>query len=290
LPPASAFEQGETPAMTWTTFDLDIFDNIATIRLNRPDELNSFVPALWRELPEAVAAIDRQASARVIVIASTGRHFTAGMDLTALTGLVPGGGGGDARERAQIMRLVADLQETFNVLERARMPVIAAVQGGCIGAGLDMVTACDLRHATADAFFCLQEINLALTADVGTFPRILRHMPDGVARELAFTGARLDAARAERIGLVNAVHADVEAMMAAVTATARTIAAKSPLAVWGSKEMLNYARDHTGADTLRHVAVWQAGMLHAGEIARAVEAQEQQRPASFADLLADRKL
>jgi enoyl-CoA hydratase len=276
--------------MTWTTFDLDIADNIATLRLNRPDELNSFVLALWRELPEAVAAIDRKASARVIVIASSGRHFTAGMDLSVLAGLAPGGCADDVRERARIMRLVADLQSSFTVLEQTRMPVIAAVQGGCIGAGLDMVTACDLRYATADAFFCVQEINLALTADVGTFPRILRHMPDGLARELAFTGARLDAARAERIGLVNAVFADRDAMMTAVMDTARTIAAKSPLAIWGSKEMLNYARDHAGADALRHVAVWQAGMLHHGEIARAIKAQRDKADAQFADLPADRDL
>lgn len=276
--------------MTWTTFDLDISGEIATLRFNRPDALNTFVPALWRELPQAVAMIDREASARVIVISSSGRHFTAGMDLSALTSLTPQEGGDEARERARIMRFVGDLQETFNVLERARMPVIAAVQGGCIGAGLDLVTAADLRYATADAFFCLHEINLALTADVGTFPRILRHMPDGMARELAFTGARLDATRAERIGLVNAVYADAEAMMSAVMATARSIAAKSPLALWGSKEMLNYARDHATADTLRHVAVWQAGMLHHGEIARAVEAQGDKREAHFAGLAPDRKL
>jgi len=276
--------------MTWTTFDLDIADDIATLRFNRPDALNTFVPALWRELPQAVAMIDREASARVIVISSTGRHFTAGMDLSALTSLTPRESGDEARERARIMRLVGELQETFNVLERARMPVIAAVQGGCIGAGLDLVTAADLRYATADAFFCLHEINLALTADVGTFPRILRHMPDGMARELAFTGARLDAARAERIGLVNAVYAEAEAMMSAVMATARSIAAKSPLAVWGSKEMLNYARDHSTADALRHVAVWQAGMLHHGEIARAVEAQGERREARFAGLTPDCKL
>ncbi len=276
--------------MTWTTFDLDIVDNIASIRLNRPDALNTFVPALWRELPEAVTAIDREASARVIVIASTGRHFTAGMDLSALTGLAPQEGGDEVRERARIMRLVAELQESFNVLERARMPVIAAVQGGCVGAGLDMVTACDLRYATADAFFCLHEINLALTADVGTFPRILRHMPDGMAREMAFTGARLDATRAASIGLVNAVYPDSDAMMSAVTEAARTIAAKSPLAVWGSKEMLNYARDHATADTLAHVAVWQAGMLHQAEVLRAVKAQADGKEAGFADLPADRDL
>jgi len=276
--------------MTWTTFDLDIADDIASLRFNRPDALNSFVPALWRELPQAVAMIDREALARVIVIAASGRHFTAGMDLSALTGLAPEKGADEVRERARVMRLVGELQETFNVLERARMPVIAAVQGGCIGAGLDLVTACDLRYATADAFFCLHEINLALTADVGTFPRILRHMPDGMAREMAFTGARLDAPRAERIGLVNAVYADAEAMMSAVMETAATIAAKSPLALWGSKEMLNYARDHSTADALRHVAVWQAGMLHHAETARAVEAQREKRQARFAGLAPDRAL
>ena len=273
-------------------FDLTVTDKIAHIRLNRPDDLNSFTPALWRELPRCVQRIDREAAARVIVVSSTGRHFTAGMDLAAFASLGPGGGDAGTepgRANAALMRTVSALQDTFTCLERARMPVIAAVQGGCIGAGVDLISACDLRFASRDAFFCIHEINLAMTADVGTFPRLQRLIPEGIARELAYTGNRLDAARAERIGLVNGVADDHAALMEQVLAMARQIAEKSPLAVWGSKEMLNYGRDHSTADSLNHVATWQAGMLQSAEIGKAIAAQQNKTTAAFDDLPRDRE-
>jgi enoyl-CoA hydratase len=162
--------------------------------------------------------------------------------------------------------------------------VLAAVHGCCIGAGVDMIAACDVRYAAADAFFQVQEINIGMTADMGTFPRLTRLIPDGWVRELAYTGGRLDAATAERIGLVNRVFDTREAMVAHALETAREIAARSPLAVAGSKRMLNYARDHTTADALDYVATWNAAMLSPDHMAEALRAKQEGRTPEFADL------
>ena len=271
--------------MAHECFDLEVADGIAHIRLSRPDALNTFVRAFWRELPEAVADLDRSAAARVIVVSSTGRHFTAGIDLGVFQAFGPPSGAEPGRTRAALMRTVEAMQETFTCLDRARMPVIAAIQGGCIGAGVDMVSACDMRYCTADAFFSIHEINIGMTADVGTFPRLPHLIPQGMVRELAYTGRRLPAARAREIGLVNEVYDTHEAMMAAVMATAAEIAARSPLAVWGSKEMINYARDHTIADGLRHIATWQAGMFHEPDLKEGLTAQAEKRRPRYDDLL-----
>jgi enoyl-CoA hydratase/carnithine racemase len=169
------------------------------------------------------------------------------------------------------------------------MPVIAAIQGGCIGGAVDMTSACDIRYCTADAFFCIQEINIAMTADVGTFPRLCRLIPQGWVRELAYTGRRLPAQKAKEIGLVNEVFADHATMMAAVMATAREIAAKNPVAVTGSKVMINYARDHSTADALDYIALWQTGMFARSHMAEAFKAQQEKRAAKFPDLVPVKK-
>lgn len=272
--------------MAHQCFDLEIADGIAHIRLSRPDALNTFVSDLWRELPQVVAELDANARARVIVISSTGRHFTAGIDLGLVQSLFPTAGSEPGRSRAALMQTIEAMQATFSCLDRARMPVIAAIQGGCIGAGVDMISACDMRYCTADAFFSIHEINIGMTADVGTFPRLPHLIPQGIVRELAYTGRRLPAVRAREVGLVNEVYDSHEAMMIAVMATAAEIAARSPLAVWGSKEMINYARDHTIADGLSRVATWQAGMFHEPDLREGLAAQAEKRTPRYDDLLA----
>jgi enoyl-CoA hydratase len=163
------------------------------------------------------------------------------------------------------------------------MPVLAAIQGGCIGGGVDMVSACDMRYATADAFFCIQEINIGMTADVGTLQRLPKLIPEGVVREYAYTGRRMPASRAYELGFVNAVYADHAALLAGVHEVAAEIAAKSPLAVWGSKEMITYARDHTVADGLDRVATWNAAVLLSADLAEAAAAAREKRPPVFRD-------
>jgi len=274
--------------MAYECFEVNVADRVAHVRMCRPEKRNSMIRSFWRELPEIVRDIDDAAEARAIVISSTGPHFTAGMDL-AVFAEEDGAAVPKAVRGARLYESILMLQETFSCLERCRVPVLAAVQGGCIGGGVDMVTACDLRYATADAFFCVQEINIGMTADVGTFPRLAKVIPDGVAREMAFTGCRLPAQRAREVGLVNEVYADQTAMLAAVLETARTIADKSPLAVYGSKRMLNYARDHSTADGLDYIGVWNASMFQPGEMAEAFTAQREKRAAEFTALPPRRK-
>jgi len=275
--------------MSWTVFDLEISDHIAHIRFNRPEKLNSFNPDLWQELPDAVRQIDEEGEARVIVISSSGKHFTAGMDLSVFASFENDDEVEPARANAAFMQLVKSLQQTFTTIANCRLPVIAAIQGGCIGAGLDLITACDLRYASSDAYFSLHEINIGMVADVGTFPRLQKLIPPGIAREMAFTGEPLPAARAELIGLVNEVFDDHDELLDGAMVVAEKIAAKSPMALWGSKAVLNFGAEHSTADTLEHIATWQAGMFSHEDIKAALTAQQGKTTARF-DPLADKKV
>jgi enoyl-CoA hydratase len=274
-----------------TCFEIEEVERVAHVRLCRPDQLNTMIPAFWRELPEVIATISDAGRARAIVLSSTGRHFSAGMDLAVFGGegvvgrAAPGEPPEAGRVRANLRVGILHLQEAFTALERARMPVLAAIQGGCIGGAVDMVCAADLRYATADAFFCIQEINIGMTADVGTLQRMPKLVPEGIVREYAYTGRRLPAARAHAVGFVNGLFDDHEALLAGVHEVAAEIAARSPLAIWGSKEMITYARDHTVADGLNHIATWQAGMFHAADMAEELAAKAEGRPTAHTDLL-----
>jgi len=273
-----------------TCFDLSIDNKIALVTLNRPDAHNSMTRDFWNELPALIEEIDSGAQARVIVLASNGKHFTSGMDLSVFTEGGLAAASQDPAIAAEAFRnLVKLLQRSFSCLDECRIPVLAAVQGGCIGAGVDMISACDIRYATEDAFFQIQEINLGMTADVGTFPRLCKLIPEGWVRELAYTGGRLPAAKAREIGLVNEVFPNQAAMLAHVMQVAAEIAAKSPLAVTGSKRMINYARDHAIADALDYIATWQAGMFAAPHMMEHFSAKAQKRPAVLPDLLPLRK-
>ena len=273
--------------MTETTcFKLSIENKVAHIVLNRPEAMNSMPRAFWNELPALVHDIDDHAKARAIVISSTGKHFTAGMDLSVFTdGEGVNASGADEWSRAEAFRqFVLTLQGSFNCLDNARMPVLVAIQGGCIGGGVDFVSACDMRYATEDAFFQIQEINIGMTADVGTFPRLCKLIPEGWVRELAYAGRRLPAQRAKEIGLVNETFPTQEAMLAHVMDLAAEIASKAPVAVAGSKRMINYARDHSIADGLDYIATWQAGMFAPPHMMEAFAAKAQKRAPNFADL------
>jgi enoyl-CoA hydratase len=274
--------------MTAEPLKTTIDGKVATITLNRTDALNALDRPFWSAFRETVEKLDATGEIRALVIASTGKHFTAGMDLSVFQTMPDMSGVETGRHRAELMRTVVRLQETFSCLEKARFPVIAAIQGGCIGAGVDMISACDMRYCSEDAFFCIQEINIGMTADVGTFPRLQKVMSDAVAREMAFTGRRLNAERAFAAGFVNEVCKDAGAALEAAQKAAHEIAEKSPLAVWGSKEIMNYGRDHTTADTLKQIAVWQSGMFQDGDMHEAMTAKQEKRPAQFDDLLPDK--
>lgn len=268
--------------MEFICFELETAGNVAHLRMRRPDELNSMIPAFWTELPQAIDELE-SGGARVIVISSTGRHFTSGMDLSVFQS-------GDhlstttAIDRDRLRRLVLKLQDSFNCLDQCRVPIIAAIQGGCIGAGVDMVVACDFRYATTSAFFCIQEINLAMMADLGTLQRLPKLIPEGIARELAYTGDRLPADRAKQCGLVNDIFESEEEMLKNAMSVAEMIAARSPLAVAASKSALNYARDHGVGEALRHAADLQAAIFDGQQIQECFKAKGEKREPVFPEL------
>jgi enoyl-CoA hydratase len=271
-------------------FDVRIADQVAHVVLSRPEKRNSMIPEFWDELPAIVRDLDEGARARAIVISSQGPHFSAGLDLTAFN--AGGGARSEDEDRKRARRTrgasfysdVRRMQYAFTCLEECRVPVLAAIQGGCIGGGVDMVTACDMRYATEDAFLTIFEVNIGMTADVGTFPRLVKLIPEGIVRELAYTGRRMSAHEAQAVGLVNRVFPDQETMLAEVTAIAREIASKAPLAVYGCKRMINYARDHTTADALDYIGIWNASMLQPDEMAEALAANAEKRRGDFVDL------
>ena len=269
-------------------FNLEIADSVAHISFIRPEKRNSMIREFWEELPALVNDIDAGSKARVIVLSSTGPHFTSGIDVSLFGQLAasdaPDKKTRDLQANAAFYDQVLRLQGTFSALEEARIPVLAAVQGGCIGGGLDLVTACDMRYATKEAFFSLFETNLAMTADVGTFPRLAKLIPEGFVKEMAYTGGNISAQNAYRFGLVNEIYDTHEEMVEAVLTIAKDIAKKAPLAVHGCKKLINYSRDHTTADTLDYIAIWNAANFKVDEIMEAMAARAEKRDGQFVDL------
>jgi enoyl-CoA hydratase len=267
-------------------FKVSVDENsVAEISLNRPDAVNSMNGDFWQELPAIVQTLDEQSTARVIILSSVGKHFTAGMDLSVLSNLGSDPEVEPARAAEKLRRWILGLQDTFTALEKARMPVIAATQGACIGGGVDMICATDMRFCTSNAYFNIKETELGITADVGTLQRIQHVMPSGLARELAYSSRNLSADEAAACGFVNKVYADQEQMLEAVRALATDIARHSPLAVHGTKAMLNYSREHSIEDSLNHMATWQAGMMKTPDIDEAMSAMAEKRTPKFANLL-----
>lgn len=269
---------------TLKTLSVSIEHHVAHIELSRPEALNSMIPAFWTELPAVVRQIDADANARVIVISSQGKHFSAGMDLSVFTEMGKSFSGEPARRSERMRRMVLELQDSFNALEEARIPVLVAMQGGVIGGAVDMVSAADCRYCTEDAYFTIKETELGMTADVGTLQRLPHLIPQGLVRELAFTGRNMRAQEAQSCGLVNQVFSDQASMLAAVMAIAAKIAVNSPMAVSGCKEMLNYSRDHSVNDSLNYMATWQAGMFQMPDVQEAMTAGQQKRLPEYAPL------
>jgi enoyl-CoA hydratase len=264
--------------------DLDSVTGIATLELSRPERMNTMAPPFFPALRDSVRRLADDGRTRVLVLRSTGRHFSAGMALDVFassTGMLDTR---TARSRLAFQDGLRRLMACFDVLEEAPFPTVCAVQGGCIGGALDLAAACDLRLCSADAFFTVQEIHIGMAADLGVLQRLPKIVPDGVAREMAYTGDRIDAPRALAIGLVNAVLPDAAALHAHAQALARKMAAKSPLAIAGSKRALNYARDHGTAAALQQMTLLQSAIFDIDEMSTAIAAWKSKQEAGFAPL------
>jgi enoyl-CoA hydratase len=269
--------------MSYTRMTVEVSDKVGHIQLSQPDEYNRMPPAFWTELPAALEELDSRGDVRAIVLSSTGKHFTSGMDVSVFT---------DAREQSwdrgrsgeAARRNLKRMQNVFTGLESVRMPVIAAIQGGCIGGGVDLVAACDMRYCSSEAFFCIQEINIGLAADVGTLQRLPKLIAEGLMRELAYTGRRLYAEEALACGLVNKVYDSHEQMLNGVHDIAAEIAAKSPLAINSTKHLLNYGREHSVSDTLNYQQVWMGAVSQGGEMAKYFAAKAEGVDPQYDDL------
>ena len=264
-------------------FSLTTEAHVAHLVLNRPEAMNTMNPTFWRELHEVLSQLHKEGTARALVISSTGKHFSAGMDLQTF-GSAISMDDTRAEGRAAIFDLLTDMQHTFTLLEQLRMPVIAAIQGGCIGGAVDMVTACCMRYASADAFFCVQEINIGMVADVGTLQRLPKLLPMALVKELAYTGRRLPADKALAWGLVNEVLPTHEAAVAAALQAAKEIAGKPPVAIWGTKQVLHFARDHGVEDGLKQMGWMQGAVWSNANVREAITAMKEKREPQFPPL------
>jgi enoyl-CoA hydratase len=273
---------GYAVAMNTDFFQIELAGNgVAHLQLNRPERLNTLSPPFFPALRDAVRRLNAEGRARVLVLSSTGKHFSAGMALDVFAGGMPMLNTASARSRLAFQDGLRQLMQCFDAIEEARFPVVAAIQGGCIGGALDLAAACDLRVCSADAFFTVQEIHIGMAADLGVLQRLPKIVPPAVAREMAFTGERVGAERALAVGLVNAVLPDAAATLAHALKLAEGIAAKSPLAVAGSKLAINYAVDHPTADALQQMALLQSAIFDIDEMAAAIAAWKSKQPAGF---------
>jgi enoyl-CoA hydratase len=264
-------------------------DHVAILWLDRPRKLNALAPPFWIEFPEAIEALGADDEIRAIVVAAKGRVFTVGLDLEAFATALASGNMDEGAEpapspvaqRMALRRLIKTLQHTVSSVAECPKPVIAAIHGYCIGAGVDLITACDIRYAAANAKFSIRETKLAMVADVGTLQRLPRIIDPGSVAELAYTGRDFDAGEAASLGLVSKVLVDGEAALEAALETAELIAANSPLAVQGTKAILRAGDGRTVDEALDYVALWNAAYLQSDDVGEALAAFVEKRDPKF---------
>ena len=271
--------------MQFETLAVSVDQHIATVKLNRPDKANAMNWQMWQDIRSAMQWADRTPEVRVVIVEGEGKHFTSGIDLTMMMGLQAQiKDDCDGRSREKLRALVLELQDTLSSIERCRKPVLAAIHNGCVGGGVDLISCTDMRYCSADAYFTIKEIDIGMVADVGTLQRLPKLIGNqGIVREMAFTGRKVLADEALRIGLVNQVFETREAMQAGVREMAALIASKSPLSVRGTKEMLNYSRDHSVADGLNYIATWNAAMMMSADLSESMIAMREKRLPKFDD-------
>ncbi|MDB6141855.1 MAG: enoyl-CoA hydratase [Pseudomonas sp.] len=265
----------------YQAFRVELTDNIAHVQINRPEKVNAMNAAFWSEIIEIFQWIDDTDDVRVVVISGAGKHFSSGIDLMLLASVATELGKDVGRNARLLRRKILSMQASFNAVDNCRKPVLAAIQGYCIGGAIDLISACDMRYAAEDAQFSIKEIDMGMAADVGTLQRLPRIIGDGMLRELAYTGRTIGAQEARTIGLVNRTYADTASLLDGVMGIAGEIAAKSPIAITGTKEMISYMRDHRIDDGLEYVATWNAAMLQSTDLRVAVTAHMSKQKAAF---------
>jgi enoyl-CoA hydratase len=269
---------------SFTTIAVRLEEHVAWVALNRPEKANAMNEAMWDEIQVCFEWLDSEPSVRAVVLCGEGRHFCAGIDLAMFASLGQSAEGMEkSRYVEQFRSVILRLQGNLTAIERCRKPVIAAIQGSCVGGGVDIVSACDIRFCCEGAKFSIKEIDIGMVADVGTLQRLPHIVPQGIVRELAYTGRNVYAAEAEKIGLVNNAYDTYEEMIEAVSELAQDIARKSPLAIRGTKQMLLYTRDHSVADALNFQATWNSGMLSFEDVMLAIGASSEGKLADFKD-------
>lgn len=271
-----------TAGERYSCFRVTVEGHVAHVRMSRGEQHNSMNAAYWKELPLVIDEVEANAAVRAMILSAEGKSFCSGMDLSvfAKESLLATE---TSTQRERLRRLVLHLQSALTRIERCRVPVIAAIQGACIGAGLDLAAACDLRYASTDAFFTIHEINLGMMADLGTLQRLPHLMPEALVRELALTGDKLTADQAKASGLVGHVLADADQLLEHATKVANKIAERSPLAILGTREALRYTRSHSLEDALDHAATWQAAIFSSADVMSAVKAQKTREAARHSD-------
>ena len=267
-------------------FDVEIDNSIAHIRFNRPEKRNSMNEDFWTMFPKEVEQLDDSGEIRALIVSSTGPHFSAGIDLSMFKDdIVENETDNEmGRSRGYFLQQLRFLQNAVSCLEAARFPVVTAVQGGCIGGGIDLITAADIRICTNDAFFLIEEINVGLAADIGTIQRLPKIIPAGIAREWTMLGEKVSADRAKEVGLVSSLHDNHEEMMKNAFEIAEKLASKTPLAMWVTKETLNYSRDHTVKESLENVALWNAATLHKEDVMSTMMSKMQKKKPEYRNL------
>jgi enoyl-CoA hydratase len=267
-----------------SSFKLKIKNKIAELRFDRPEKANALHADAWREMKRHFEDLSRNPEVRVIVLTGEGKHWCAGIDLELLMSLAQLGSiDCEGRKREQVREFIIELQDCINTIERCRKPVLAAIHGGCIGGGVDIATACDLRYSTKDAYFSVKEIDLGLVADIGTLQRLPKIIHPGLAAEMAYTARKVYGPEAQQIGLVNRSFDSEEVLRTEVWALAQTMAEKSPLVTRGIKEVLQYSREHTVAEGLDYVANYNAAFLLSNDLMAAFQANMSKSKPTFED-------
>ncbi len=271
-------------------FDIKFLGHVAHVKLNRPEKRNAMNWDFWRDLPRIVREIDANAHARCIVLSSTGPVFSAGLDLSLFGQDVFASSKTAKMNEKELqtpqnfMSFLSFLQDSISSLQNARIPVICATQGGCIGGGVDLICSADIRLATNDAFFSIRETKIGMVADVGTFPRIVKLLPEGIVKELAFTGRNFSAQEAKEYGFVNRLYESHDALIEGALEIANEIASNSPAAVYGCKRVIDFSRDHTIEEGLEWINMWNASMLSQSELMEGFQSHKSKKEGKFAEL------